>query len=92
MTFNLDPTELRPLVAAIVAEVLAAMHADAAKLGDDRLAYTEPEAAAKLGIKSHQLRDARLRGEIVATKCGGRHGYERTELLAYLERNREAAC
>lgn len=84
MQFSLDPTDLQPIVRSVVAEVLA----QTAPLQSDRLAYPEPEAAALLGIRAHQLRDARLRGEIVSTKVGGRIGYERTELLAYLARQR----
>lgn len=85
MNLVFDSTTLRKLVRPIVAEVTAAIEI----AGDrDRLAYPEPEAAALLGIASHQLRDARLRGEITATKVGGRIGYERAELVAYLARNR----
>jgi hypothetical protein len=78
-------------VQAIVAEAIHAMQADGSKLDGGRLAYPEPEAAAAIGVASHVLRDARLRNEITGTKLGGRWGYERSELLAYLARNREAA-
>lgn len=90
MNVTFDANDLRPLVQSVVAETLVVMSSAGAKLGDDRLAYTEPEAAALLGIAAHQLRDARLRGEIAATKVGGRIGYERTELIDYLRRNRQA--
>ena len=80
----LNDCDIRPIVEAVVAEVLA----QAGPLRAERLAYTEPEAAGLLGIRSHQLRDARLRGEITATKVGGRIGYEKSELLAYLARQR----
>lgn len=86
MNLAIDPDELRPIVSAVVAEVVANLAT--LPQGNDRLAYTEPEAAAMLGIKGHALRDARLRGEIQATKAGGRIAYERTELLAYLARQR----
>jgi hypothetical protein len=86
LNLQLDTADLRPIVAAVVAEVLAEVARQ--PITADRLAYTEPEAAGLLGLKSHQLRDARLRGEIQATKVGGRIGYERTELLAYLARQR----
>lgn len=82
MNLSINPEELRPVITAIVAEVLAQTSA----LGDARLAFTEPEAAGLLGIKPHALRDARLRQEIRATKIGGRIGYSRDELLAYLSR------
>jgi hypothetical protein len=78
--------ELRRFIRPVVEEVAAAI---GTRTGDDdQLAYTEAQAAKLLGIATHQLRDARLRGEIVATKVGGRIGYERSELLAYLARNR----
>lgn len=89
MTFNLDPAELRPLIASIVSEVLVATENATTGVGD-RLAYLEPEAAALLGLKPHQLRDARRRGEVIATKAAGRIAYEKSELVAYLRRQREA--
>lgn len=86
MQFSMDPADLRPIVQSVVVEVLAeiAKH----PVSPERLAYCEPEAAAMLGLKSHQLRDARLRGEITATRVGARIGYTREELLAYLARQR----
>lgn len=87
MTITLSADELRPLVRAIVAETLAAAAGVASDAG--RLAFMEAEAAAAIGVRPHVLRDARLRGEIVATKIGGRIGYERAELIGYLARNRE---
>jgi hypothetical protein len=81
-----DPQSLRELVRPIAQEIAAAI---GTRSGDDeQLAYPEAQAAKLLGIATHQLRDARLRGEITATKVGGRIGYERSELLAYLARNR----
>jgi len=88
MNMQLSPSDLRPLVEAVVAEVVSQLQASEAMLGRDRLAYTEPEAAKLLGVRSHVMRDARLRGEIVATRVGGRIAYERSELLAYLARER----
>jgi hypothetical protein len=86
MNLVFDADSLRELVRPIVEEVAAAI---GSRTGDeDRLAYLEADAAKLLGIASHQLRDARLRGEITSTRVGGRIGYERTELLAYLARNR----
>lgn len=86
MNLSIDPDELRPLIHTVVSEVVAQLGAlpDA----NSRLAFTETEAAAKLGLKSHQLRDARLRGEIQSVKLGGRIGYTREELAAYLVRQR----
>lgn len=86
MQLTFDEATLRALVRPIVVEVVAAI---GSRVGDDdRLAYLEPEAARIIGIASYQLRDARLRGEIVATRAGGRIAYERSELVAYLARNR----
>lgn len=88
MNLNLDSADLKPLVAAVVAEVLDAVRSTDATLGGERLAYTESEAAALLGCRPHVLRDARLRREIISTKIGGRIGYEKRELESYLARNR----
>jgi hypothetical protein len=80
----LPPELLRPLIAEVVREVLAALEADRARLGD-RLAYSEAEAARLLGLHVHQLRDLRLRGGIRAAKIvGGRIAYTREDLLNYL--------
>ena len=38
-----------------------------------RLAFTEPEAAALLGVKPHVLRDCRRRGELQGAKVGSRN-------------------
>lgn len=86
MTINLDPADLRPIVEAVVSQALQDLLTAG---GDGRLAYPEPEAAQLLGIRPHQLADARRRGEITATKLGGRIGYEKSELLAYLARQRQ---
>lgn len=85
MNVTFDTQEMRSLVIAVVTEVLAAIDGHAA---DGRIAYPEKEAAALLGIAPHQLRDARLRGEITGTRLGGRIGYERNELCEYLSRQR----
>jgi hypothetical protein len=83
-----DAAELRQLVKAVVAETIAEL---SSKLADDgRLAYSEAEAADQLGIKSHVLRDERLRGRVGHTRiAGGRVRYTRQDLLDYLGRNRE---
>lgn len=85
MNLQFDDDTIRRLVRPIVKEVVAAV---GSAVHGDRLAYPEAEAAKLLGIATHQLRDARLRGEIVSTKVGGRIGYEKSELLAYLARGR----
>jgi hypothetical protein len=90
VNLSLDNADLRPLVAAVVAEVLDAVNGAKVTLGGDRLAYSEAEAAALLGCRPHVLRDARLRGEITSTKIGGRIGYEKSELVDYIARMRGA--
>lgn len=79
-----DLPELRPLIAAIVAETIDQRQAVEAQLGN-RLGFTEGEAAAALGVKAHVLRDCRLRGEISARRVGARYVYTRSSLLQFLE-------
>ena len=76
----IDDHALRRLIEATVEVTVERIEADRARL-KSRLAYTEPEAAALLGVRPHVLRDARLRGEITATRIGKRVAYERGELL-----------
>ncbi|WP_373653381.1 helix-turn-helix domain-containing protein [Schlesneria sp. DSM 10557] len=88
LTVSLTQDDLRPLVASVVAETIAAIKADEAKLGD-RLAFSEPEAARLIGLEPHQLRDERGRGRIGASQIVGRRiRYTRSDLLQYLARNR----
>jgi hypothetical protein len=61
---HLDAQELRPLMEQVVREVLAQLEADHRQIGDDVAPYSEPEAAARLGMLPHQLRDERRRGRI----------------------------
>jgi hypothetical protein len=90
LTFALDPQALRPLIAAVVAEALAQLEDVRATL-DDRMAFSEPEAAVLLGLESHQLRDARRRGDVAASAlAGGRIRYTRQDLLDYLRARRLA--
>jgi hypothetical protein len=83
---------LEPLVRSIVGqaveEVLAQLEVDEARLGSDRLWYSEAEASAMLGLPSHRLRDCRRRGEITGSKIGKAIGYERSELLRFLRDQR----
>src|SRR5262245_10680396 len=81
----LDPEALRPLIAEIVAQVLAQLDADRAKVSGDRLAYSEAEAATLLGLKEHVLRDERRRGQIGASSIAGRR-IRYTRRLACLPR------
>jgi len=88
MNLQLNSEDLRPIVREVVAQTLQALACSGAMMDGQRLAFSEPEAAATLGVKPHVLRDARLRGEVQSTKVGGRIAYERAELLAYLQRGR----
>lgn len=81
-----DDDDLTPLIERVVTRVLDQRQADDAKLGN-RLAYTEPEAAALLGMPAHVLRDARLRGEVVGSRIGKRIFYSRDQLLKLLAKN-----
>jgi hypothetical protein len=91
LQLQLAPDLLRPLIAEVVREVLAALEADRARLGD-RLCYGEAEAARLLGLHVHQLRGMRLRGDISACKIvGGRVAYTRQDLLDYLAARRSEA-
>ena len=78
-----DIPALRPLIALVVAEVLAEMQTDESRL-NGRLAIAEPEAAALLGVQRHVLRDCRLRREIKASRVGKKVVYEVEELGKFL--------
>ena len=88
ISLEIDPSLLEPLIRKIVADTVAELEAGRAQL-DDKLAYSEPEAARLLGLQSHQLRDARLAGKIQCSKITGRRiRYMREDLLQYLAANR----
>ena len=92
LNLQIDPEALRPLVHAVVEEVLTRLEAERGKL-DGRLAYSEPEAAALLGLQPHQLRDERLRGRIRASQIvGKRIRYMREDLVAYLMAGRNGTA
>jgi hypothetical protein len=86
MHVKFDDDDLEPLVEQVVARVLEQRTGNDAKLGT-RLAFTEPEAAALLGMKPYVLRDARLRGETIGSRIGKKVYYSRDELLKLLARN-----
>lgn len=83
MRLDLEAEDLRPLVEQVVTAVLDRMRAAEAQAGG-RLGYRETEAAELLGLRPHQLRDARRRGEIRATRVGKVNVYPRGELLRLL--------
>lgn len=88
MQFSFSRSEIQPLIEQVVASTLAQIELHRATLGD-RIAFPEAEAAARLGLRPHVLRDARLRGEIVASRVGKKIVYERDELLQFLQRQRQ---
>lgn len=87
LNLSFSEADLRPLVEFVVSIALDRLETDRRRLGD-KLAFSEPEAAALLGVRPHVLRDARLRGEIPASRVGRRIRYERDELLRYLRKQR----
>ena len=86
MKIDFTSDDLRPLVATIVAETLRQLAEAERKLPDGRLGFPESEAAQRMGVAQHVLRDARLRGEIKGRRVGKRIVYSRAELLKYLEK------
>src|SRR5262249_49663228 len=68
MPLNIAPASLKPLIASVVEEVLARSQRDNSGLPPDRLAWSEAEAAALLGLAVHVLRDERRRGRIRASQ------------------------
>ena len=83
LEFNND--ELRPLVDAVVSEVIARV--ERAEFSG-KLALPEAEAAAALGLAKHQLRDCRRRGELTGSKVGKQVVYAIEELRAFITRQR----
>ena len=91
MQVSIDPEELAPIIEATVQATLARIRDDEQQLGD-RLAVDEPTAARMLGLERHQLRDERARGRIASSQIVGRRiRYTRSDLLAYLAKNRTEA-
>ena len=83
MQLSFSEAELQPVIEATVKATLEQIEDDRAKLGA-RLAFSEAEAAAMLGIKTHVLRDIRLRGEIQARKVGKSYRYSRNQLIQFM--------
>jgi hypothetical protein len=88
MELLFDADDLRPLVRLVVAEALDRLERDRAKF-DGRLAFSEAEAAALLGVKPYVLRDCRRRGELERSKIGSKIMYTRADLLEFLERQKQ---
>ena len=79
MEIKLDPAELKPIVEAVVCELLEKFQQD-----PDRIAYSEAEGANLLGVTTTTLRDERLRGRIEASLVGRKIRYTKQNLLDYL--------
>jgi len=85
---TLDPETFAPLIDRAVAAAIAALDQQRTAFGD-RLAFSEAEAAAMLGLEAHNLREARRKGHIAASRGPNRRIlYSRQDLLTYLAENR----
>ena len=84
MQVSFDKAELQPIIETAVRATLAQVADENAQLGS-RLAFSEAEAASLLGVKSHVLRDTRLRGEIQAKKVGKSFRYSRNQLVRFMD-------
>ena len=85
MRVDFHADDLRPLVRAVVAEVMAELERAEVQVPADKLAYSEAEAASLLSLLPHQLRDERRRGRIAASQVvGGRVRYTAEALREYL--------
>ena len=89
MVSVLTKEEIEQLIESAVTKAVAATLDINPTLTSNRLAYSEPEAASLLGVNPHVIRDVRLRGEICATRVGGRLAYTRDDLCSYLERGKQ---
>ncbi|MCH2131551.1 MAG: helix-turn-helix domain-containing protein [Pirellulaceae bacterium] len=90
MVSSTDMAKLASLVAEQFASLVAEQVAEQVleKLegrGQQRLGYSECQAAKMLGIMPYQLRDARLRKEISASRIGRTVVYQPSELQRFLE-------
>ena len=79
MHLNLNPEELKPIVQAVVAQLHELLEDN-----DDRIAFSEEEAAAMLGVPATTLRDERLRGRVKGSNVGRKIRYTRQQILDYL--------
>src|SRR5262245_10696001 len=91
VSLSVNPDTFKPLIDAAVAEALERFRQELEQRGliNGRLAVSEPEAAALLGLEPHQLRDERRRGRITASAIvGKRIRYTREDLVGYLSGRR----
>ena len=81
----LDQETLEPLIDAVVQRTLAqCRHVN--ENGEERLAWSEKEAAELLGMKVWVLRDLRLDGAVQATQIGRRWFYTKDQLMELFRR------
>jgi hypothetical protein len=59
--FDLQPEDMKPIVKLVVAEVAEQAQQVFAGVGSDEIAIDEAEAARRLSVPRHVLRDCRLR-------------------------------
>ncbi len=84
MQVSFDKSELQPIIETAVRATLEQVADENAQLGS-RLAFSEAEAASLLGIKTHVLRDCRLRGEIIARRVGKSFRYSCNQLVRFMD-------
>lgn len=78
---KLEAKDIQQIVSAVVSELRGqSILQDASRVG-----YTEVQAAEALGLPRYVLRDARLRGEISASKVGKKYVYSREALVNLLK-------
>ena len=80
MEIKFDDQALRPLIETVVDQVL-----ERVGKSDQRIGYSEHEAAKLLGMNSHQLRDRRLEGAIRGKKIGKTFYYSPEVLRKFIE-------
>ena len=86
VNLQVNPEALQPLIEAAVQAALLRLE-ELRGQTDGRVAYSEAEGAALIGVETHVLRDARRRREIVGYQiAGGRIRYRREDLIAYVMR------
>lgn len=82
ISFNMEL--FRPLIAEVVAEMLKQWQETEARFPADRLAFTEAEAAALLGLSAEALNKERRLGRIPAIPSRSRRvRYSRETLVKY---------
>jgi len=81
---SIDPEILRPLIEQVAETVITRMDAARSAL-PERDAFPEIEAARRLGLKPHVLRDERKRGRITGSRSAGRRIlYTPEDIAGYL--------